>query len=97
MEFSRQEHWSWLLFPTPGDLPDPGAEPVLLITSALAGIFFTTVPPAIGKLLFEPENQILVLIKLCSQPSAFPTVLFIPKSHFSLENWLVLKVPTLGL
>ena len=27
MEFSRQEHWSGLPFPTPGDLPDPGVEP----------------------------------------------------------------------
>jgi len=24
MEFSRQEYWSGLPFPTPGDLPDPG-------------------------------------------------------------------------
>ena len=24
MEFSRQEYWSGLLFPPPGDLPDPG-------------------------------------------------------------------------
>ena len=28
MEFSRQEYLSWLSFPTPGDLPDPGIEPV---------------------------------------------------------------------
>ena len=27
MEFSRQEHWSGLLFPSPGDLPNPGIEP----------------------------------------------------------------------
>ena len=27
MEFCRQEHWSGLLFPPPGDLPDPGIEP----------------------------------------------------------------------
>ena len=26
MEFSRQEYWSGLLFPSPGDLPDPGIE-----------------------------------------------------------------------
>ena len=26
-EISRHEHWSWLLFPSPGDLPDPGIEP----------------------------------------------------------------------
>ena len=27
MGFHRQEHWSGLLFPSPGDLPDPGTEP----------------------------------------------------------------------
>ena len=26
MGFSRQEYWSGLLFPSPGDLPDPGIE-----------------------------------------------------------------------
>jgi len=47
MEFSRQEHWSRLPFPTPRDLPDAEIETVSLV-SALAGRFFTTVP--IGKL-----------------------------------------------
>ena len=28
MRFSRQEYWSGLPFPSPGDLPDPGTEPV---------------------------------------------------------------------
>ena len=28
MEFSRQEYWTGLPFPSPGDLPDPGIEPV---------------------------------------------------------------------
>ena len=27
MEFSKQEYWSGLLFPPPGDLPNPGIEP----------------------------------------------------------------------
>ena len=27
MQFSRQEHWSPLPFPSPGDLPDPGIKP----------------------------------------------------------------------
>ena len=40
--FPRQEYWSGLLFPPPGDLPDPGIEPASL---ALAGGFFTTEPP----------------------------------------------------
>ena len=30
MRFSRQEYWSGLPFPTPGDLPDPGIEPSFL-------------------------------------------------------------------
>ena len=42
MEFSKQECWSGLPFPFPGDLPDPGTEPVSLISPALAGRFFTT-------------------------------------------------------
>ena len=35
--FSRQEHWRALPFPSPGDLPDPGIEPVSLTSPALAG------------------------------------------------------------
>ena len=42
MGFSRQEYWSGLPFPTPGDLPDPGIEPKSLMSLALAGSFFTT-------------------------------------------------------
>ena len=40
MEFSRQEHWSGLPFPSAGDLPDPGTEPASLASPALAGSFF---------------------------------------------------------
>ena len=40
--FSRQEYWSGLLFPSPGDLPDPGIKPVSLTSPAVAGGFFTT-------------------------------------------------------
>ena len=42
MEFSRQEYWSGLPFPTAGDLLISGIEPMSL---ALAGGFFTTEPP----------------------------------------------------
>jgi len=48
MGFSRQEYWSGLPCPPPGDLPDPGIEPVSLPSPALAGRFFTAVP--FGKL-----------------------------------------------
>ena len=42
MEFSMQEYCSELPFPTPGDLPDPGMEPVSLASHALAGGLFIT-------------------------------------------------------
>ena len=41
MEFSRQEYWSRLPFPTPMNLPDPGIKPTFLPSPALAGRFFT--------------------------------------------------------
>ena len=42
MGFSRQEYWSGVLFPSPGDLPNPGIKPASLLFPALAGRFFTT-------------------------------------------------------
>ena len=42
MEFSRQEYWSRLPFPSPGDLSNSGIKPV---PPALAGTVFTTEPP----------------------------------------------------
>ena len=49
MEFSREEHWSGLPFPTLGDLPDPEMEPA---SPALAADFLTTVPPG------KPQNKV---------------------------------------
>ena len=43
--FFRQEFWSGLLFPSLGDLTDPGIEPT---SPTLAGGFFTTEPPEDG-------------------------------------------------
>ena len=45
MGFSRQEYWSGLPFPSPGDLPEPGIEHASPEASPLAGRFFTTKPP----------------------------------------------------
>ena len=42
MGFSRQEYWSGLPCPPPGDLPNPGLKPTSLMSPALAGGFFTT-------------------------------------------------------
>jgi len=41
VKFPRQAHCSGLPFPSPGNLPDPGTEPM---SPALAGRFFTAEP-----------------------------------------------------
>ena len=50
MGFSRQEYWSGLPFPPPGNLPDPGIKPTSL---ALIGGFLTTEPPGKPSLLIS--------------------------------------------
>ena len=52
--FSRQEYWSGLPFPPPGDLPYPGIEPKSPASSALAGGFFTTEPPGKPRVTLTP-------------------------------------------
>ena len=53
MGFSKQEYWSGLPFPSPGELPHPGIKPTF---PALAGGFFTTEPP--GKPHLEMSGAI---------------------------------------
>ena len=48
MGFSRQEYWSGLPFPSPGDLPGPGIEPG---SPALWADALPSEPPGIGKLI----------------------------------------------
>jgi len=45
MVFSRQGYQSGLPCPLPGGLPDPGIEPVSLVSPALASRFLPLVPP----------------------------------------------------
>ena len=45
MGFPRQEYWSGLSFPVPGDLPDPGIEPMSPAFPTLTGGLFNTEPP----------------------------------------------------
>ena len=52
MGFSRQDYWSGLLCPPPGDLPDPGIEHVSLMSPALVDRFFTTSTTWEAPLLF---------------------------------------------
>ena len=50
MEFPRQEYWCGLPFPPPGDLPNPGIEPM---SPALEADFFTTEPPGKPQLTYQ--------------------------------------------
>ena len=47
MRFPRQEHWSGLPCPPPGDLPSPGTEPASLVSPALQADSLPTVPPRV--------------------------------------------------
>ena len=61
VEFSRQDYWSWLPFPFPGDLPSPGSEPA---SPALAGRIFTTEPQGCPDSIY----QCSILSGLCRNP-----------------------------
>ena len=52
MGFPRQEYWSGLPFPSPGDVPGPGMEPE---SPVLTGWLFTTEPP--GKPIEQFETN----------------------------------------
>ena len=56
MGFSRQEYWSGLPCPPPGNLPDPGVKPKSLAFPALAGGLFTTAPPEEPMVTLEGGN-----------------------------------------
>ena len=58
MGFSRQEYCSWLLFPPPEDLPDPGIETMSPGSPALASRFFATEPPV------KPQRTCNIRIKI---------------------------------
>ena len=80
MGFSKQEFWSGLPFPSPGDLPHPGIE---LMSPVLAGALLTAQPPGKSyrgkgklpaiQLLTLPftrpsQNRFLVIRKLFTAP-----------------------------
>ena len=71
MEFPKQEYWSGLLFPPPGDLPKWGTE---LSPLALADRFFTTEPP--GKPQYWGLNIFILLIYSCQFKMCLSALLY---------------------
>ena len=76
MEFSSQEYWSGLPFPSPGDLPDPGIEPRSL---ALQADTLPSEPPGKPwkglKFMYWKEND-KIQLKICEFFFFFFEVLF---------------------
>ena len=96
MEFSRQEHWNGLPFPSPGDFPNPGIEPR---SPAWQADSLPSEPPGKpmpvpgreerwrNRLFFHKQSPALWELWICRQPEtrmedlAFPLLLF--KSEYS--------------
>ena len=64
IEFSRQEYWFGLPFLTPGDLSQPGIEPMSPMSPALAARFYTTEPPEKPWYTHHTVPNIVALISL---------------------------------
>ena len=78
LEFSMQEYWSGLPFPSPGDLSYPGIETASLESPALAVEFFTTAPPVYYPLTLFHHILYLVITftALCLQTTPCSFSLF---------------------
>ena len=96
MGFSRQEYWTGMPFPSPGDLPDPG---IKLTSFALWGGFFTTAP-----LKTATDRACKLRVRLSKLISSFePRAVWTLENylaslyllHFLLCKWGVITVPTL--
>ena len=91
--FSWKEYWIGLPFPSPGDLPDPGIEPVSLAPSALAGRFFASWATGEAQMLhrcccsvaqscltpFDPMD--------CNMPG-FPVFCYLPEFAQTQAHWV---------
>ena len=98
MGFLRQEYWSGLPFPSPGGFPDPGIEPASLASPAVAGVFFTTVPPQVHLChildsLYKWYHMIFVFVFLTSHSISSSGIHVAANSYFILFNgWVILHM-----
>ena len=67
MGFSRQDYWSGLPFPSPGDIPDPSIKPV---SPALTGKFFTTEP--LGKPIDVLSYRLKIYVHIWHSWAKYP-------------------------
>ena len=79
--FPRQEHWSGLPFPSPGDFSAPGIE---LVSPALQADSFTTEPQLKAEELLDPSLQNVSLWQLKSGEVRLCHTTCDQESHFAL-------------
>ena len=79
MRFPRQEYWSGLPVPSPGDLPGLGIKPV---STALASIFFTAEPP--GKIKSSLGFSAIFKSTMDPEIKVFEDKCFLKESHLLL-------------
>ena len=82
MGFSRQEHWSGLPFPSPGDLPNPGNEPR---PPTLPTNFLLYEPPGKPIQLFEISPKVLFL-PIKKNNFVFKKEFKLPGTYFHLKH-----------
>ena len=92
MGFSQQEYWSGLLVPPPEGLPNPGIKPTSSASPALAGGFFTTLPP--GKPHYA---SVITVPSLCWAVMIDParSVKYMVSCISKVLQQLALKIPSL--
>ena len=95
MVFPRQEYWSGLPFPSPGDLPNPWIKPASLKSPALAGRFFTTRATWEGpkKHFCREKNKVIQKLKIFTYPLAVCIPMFIAALFTIAETWKQPKCP----
>ena len=94
-EFSRQGYWSGLPFPPPGDFPNPGIEPLALMSPALADGFvclFLPLAPPVGRKVMTNLDSILKSrdITLPTRVRLVKAVAF-PVVMYECESWTIKK------
>ena len=92
MGFSRQEYWSGLPCPPPGDLPDPGIKPTSLTSPALACWFFTSWGKAT---LYYGWHEVPCSWILYAFQAGVINSQWISKSPFLPETWVPLGIASL--
>ena len=72
--FSRQEYWSGLPFPLPGDLPDPGIEPAAPVEHGMLNMNWTWQACSLPAKWSEKPIKLLIHLNHCQSISRMPKV-----------------------